>query len=155
MSPDSPRSLGDCCRPGVLICCCKLSSANTWASLVMQPRCEHLKSLIVSGQEFKSEGRDLAWPHWKSAHSPRGGPAEVAQAGTTQLHTKPGAQCLSLPYSSEYLLLFFFFSFAVFPLVLLSFPPLSKAALLCPRTVSGHSEVALSFVFLGAENSLR
>lgn len=55
-----PQVAGGLLQAGVVICCCKLSSANTWASLVMQPRCEHLKSLIVSEQAFKSENRDLA-----------------------------------------------------------------------------------------------
>lgn len=112
----------------------------------MQPRCEHLKSLIVSEQAFKSESRDLAWPHWKSAHSLKGGQSEMARAGTTQLHTKPNCWSLHSTYSSEYLLLFSPF-FVVFPLLLPSLPsPLSKSLLLWPRTVSGHAEVALSIV---------
>lgn len=112
----------------------------------MQPRCEHLKSLIVSEQAFKSESRDLAWPHWKSAHSLKGGQSEVARAGTTQLHTKQIVEVFT-PLTFLNASCFFFPFFVVFPLLLPSLPsPLSKALLLCPRTISGHAEVALSIV---------
>lgn len=65
MSPNSSSFLGTSVGWGLLSHSCKLSSLNTQASWVMQPRCEHLKSLIVSGQASKSQCRDLAWPCWK------------------------------------------------------------------------------------------
>ena len=129
MSPNAPRLLGDSFSPGVVICCCKLSSANTWASLVMQPRCKHLKSLIVSKQAFNSQGvaGELRVTSLEKLPSPRGrGQAEVALAGTTQLHKKPGSWVFYPPYSSDYLLLFFSFwsSLSSSPLFFLLFPNL-------------------------------
>lgn len=98
----------------------KLSSPNTLAFLVMQPRCEHLKSLIVNEQEFKSESRDLVWSHEKSSHYLQGGQAEVAQAGTTQPHAKPRSWLLSPPFF--WIPLVFYSSFPPLPLFLLLFP---------------------------------
>lgn len=100
-------------------------------------------------QAFKSESRALVWPHWKSSHSlrgDRGGQAEVAQAGTTLLHTEP--HLISQSFTP------FFWVFAapptpppttpllVFPLLPV-FLLLLKSPLLSPRAVRDHSAVPL------------
>lgn len=80
----------------------------------------------------------------------------MAQAGTTQLHTKQHLRVLHSLILGQLLASPSPPPFLVFPLLPAFPPPLSRSPLLCPRTVTGHSEVTLKLlsVTLRAENSL-
>lgn len=142
MNPNSSRLLGDSSSPRVVICCCKLSSTNTWASLVMQPRCKHLKSLIVSKQAFNSQGvaGELRVTSLEKLPSPRG---RASRGGSGWYHPAPqNARILGLLPPLFIGLPLAFLSFLVLPLLFPSLlPPISNSLLLCAKTVSGHSEV--------------